>query len=111
MTLHNKEVVGIPTLGQAAALKAPAFIRTPEGMVAIDLAPLQSELAACGRLERHEIARAVAYWLAVRCKLGYEFVARIVEVSTPQDNIDWKVPQWLIMGIHAYTGTCVQHST
>ena len=93
-------------------LQAPAIVRTVDNdFVILDLAPLEQELAACGKLARHEIVRCVIYWLETRCKLGKEFVMRIVEVSTPNENIHWRTPEWLIRALRVYTGTCVQHST
>ena len=102
-------MVDIPTADQAVALGATAFIRTPERMVAIDLAPLQDELAECGELEQQSLMRNITYWLAIRCKLGYDFVARIVEVSIPKDSIEWKVVEWFVRALHVYTGTYILH--
>ena len=90
------------------ALPAPALIKTIDNDYAIvDLAPLQQELADCGRLTKQEAINAIIYWLVTRYKLGVEFVKRITEVKTPADNIDWRVPEWLIKALRTFTGTCV----
>lgn len=102
-------MVDIPTADKAVASKTTALLYTGEGMVAIDLAPLEGELTECGELDNNSLVRCIVYWLAVRCKLGYEFVKHITEVSTPLDAINWKVVEWLIRAIRTYTGTCVNH--
>jgi len=109
--LQSRRWLAIPTLDQANATKALAFIRTEESCVAIDVALLQKELVDCGAMERDETIRCIIYWLAVRCKLGYEFITQIVEVSTPLDGIDWRTPEWLVAAIHTYSGTCIRHTT
>lgn len=100
--------VTIQKYAQAGALTALAFLITPERCVVVDLAQLQNELAECGWLSSEELQQDINYWLETRCKLGNEFVAQIVEVSVPQDNIDWRIPEWLVRTLYHKYGTAVR---